>query len=168
MAVAWSQAWQRREPRPLLIIDSARAVNFRDVPHVALHELARAVWTERRPVVAFHPRGEEEAAAALEAAHDAQGVHLLIDESAFWIDSTRGRGGVVERIARSARHYGMTLALTTQYAAADVSPQIRVVRPEVYVFRAVEPLALDAIEKRYALPREQVARLRDGYAFYGR
>ncbi len=150
-----------------MVIDSAGAVNLQGIPHVGLRELPDAVWRDGRSV-AFHPESDSDAQAALEALHAARGVHVLVDESAFWVDSARGRGGVLERVARSARHYGMTLAMTSQYIGSDVSQQVMACAPEMAVFRSRSPRALRVLEDRYGLDQAQVAALENDTYMGGR
>ena len=152
-AIAWTLEWARLEPKPILCIDSTRASNFAAWPRAAsLPQLGAMLWRARTSRVAWLPADRAEVDACIRGVRELGNVHVLVDESAFWLDSARGRGGELERLLRSARHSGVTIALTTQYAGADIPQTVWGCSPEVYVFRTKSPRALAALGRLFGAP----------------
>lgn len=142
------------------------AVNFAMLPSVSIIELPRVLYRERRPFVLFRPQSIDEANAAADVVVSGRGVHVLVDESSFVIDSSKGRGGSLEKLARAGRHYGATLALTSQAPSADFSRRMKGCSPELLVFRLQEEEALGAV-RGWQIP-DDVARLRAGFCYHAK
>lgn len=160
-AIEWARAWQRLERRPIVVLDSLGVANFAAgwTRAPSLAALGRLVWKERRGAVAFTPSDFDEAEQLVRAVRELGGVHLVVDESAVWLDASRGRGGELERLLRSARHSACTVALTTQYAGSDVPQVVWACSPDVFAFRTTSPRAAAKLRELFGADPAQLAAL---------
>lgn len=156
-AIQWCRERARARRFPLLVVDSAAALNFREWRRVPYAAALAQVWKQGGEW-AWTPADRTEVDGLCAAIVRVRKLVLLVDESAYWLDSSRGRGGSLERLYRTARHPDAYVALTTQYAGADVSPQILACRPEVFVFRTPQPLG--RIETQYGIDPEAAKALK--------
>lgn len=156
-AIQWGRAIAAKRRLPLLVVDAAAALNFCRWPRIdSAAQLARA-WRQRES--AWTPKDREEVDGLCAAVIRCKRIVLVFDESAYWLDSSRGRGGSLERLYRTARHPDAYVALTTQYAGADISPQVLACRPRVFIFRTPQPLG--RVGTQYGISTEEAAALPD-------
>jgi hypothetical protein len=155
-AVQWARRIARSRRFPLLVVDTVAALNFRGWRRVASAADLAMAW--KGGEWAWTPRDRGEVDGACDAIIRIGRIVVVVDESAAWLDSSRGRGGTLERLFRTARHPDVYVALTTQYAGADVSPQVLACRPTVYVFATPQPLG--RITSQYGISEDAARGLR--------
>jgi hypothetical protein len=147
----------RAECKPILFLDSAGVSNFEDVPHArSVSELCQGIW-HRGEHTAYMPRTAEEVEEIVECVSEGGETVFLIDEAAFWLSSSRGRGGGLLRLMRAHRHACVHLLLTTQHLSGDVPQEALSCAPDLYVFRCTSPVVLDRLEREYGVDRRQVS-----------
>lgn len=156
-AIEWGRAIARKRRFPLLVVDAAAALNFATWRRIESPQKLALAWRSRES--AWTPGGRDEVDAFCAVVMKVRRIVLVFDESAYWIDSSRGRGGGLERLYRTARHPDCYVALTTQYAGADVSTPILACRPRVFVFRTPQPLG--RIGTQYGIAEKDAAALPD-------
>jgi hypothetical protein len=150
------------EKKPILFLDSAGVANFEDVQHArTLKDLAHLVWT-RGEHAAWIPTSSEEVEALVHLVAARGSIVLLVDEAAFWLSSSRGRGGGLLRLMRAHRHARVHLLLTTQHLSGDVPQEALSCAPDLYVFRCTSPVVLDRLEREYGVERRKVSCLTRG------
>jgi hypothetical protein len=143
---------------PALVVDSVGDPAFADVAEAGcIEQLVDQVWKHRRHA-RYVPREDpaddmERIARACIAGHC---CHLVIDESAYYLDCSRGRGGALERLLRIYRHCDVTIQATTQHFSGDVSQAALSCSPRLFVFRTASTAALDALERHFQLDRATV------------
>lgn len=158
----WSKAWSSANRRPVLVIDTAHADNFKGWPHVEGFEAtSRAIWQQGRSVAWWPGFGKASVRrarfdAVMQGVLRCGGVNLLIDESSAYLSATRGTGGPLELICKIARHLAVTVSMTTQYAGRDLSPEVLALEPDVFLFRSKALRALRRIEEEWGVPMELV------------
>jgi hypothetical protein len=147
---------------PVLVVDSQGVGNFSKWPHAPSADAAVAeIWRHRRSV-AFLPRGGDDVERIARATLSAGHVVLLVDEAAYWLGSTRGKGGSMLRLLRAFRHAPAHVLLTTQHLSGDVPQEALSCAPQLHVFRCTAPAVLDRLEREYGLNRHVVAQLPQG------
>lgn len=105
---------------PVLVIDSQGVGNFERWPRAAsVEEVLLEVWGQKRST-AYVPRDVQEVERLVRAVLAAGRVVLLVDEAAYWLSSSRGRGGALLRLLRAYRHAPAHVLLTTQHLSGDV------------------------------------------------
>lgn len=151
---------QRATRFPVLLVDSTEADNFDGIEHATNCEDALiGLLAERRPMIAWTPRDGDEMDAGARAIKAAGRMHVLIDEAAYWIGASRGRGGSLLRLLRAYRHAQVSLHLTTQHFSGDVSAEALACAPDIYCFRTTSTPALVALERDYGLNPAEVSAL---------
>lgn len=146
---------------PLLVIDTERVANFRELDHArSVASVVERLW-KRRVSVAFTPNTTEEALAVFEAVHKAGRVNMVIDEAPAWFDARRGGRirEVILRLMRSHRHSKVRLFLTAHHLTGDVPDAAISCSPELFVFRCTSARSLDRLEAHFGLDRERVRSL---------
>lgn len=147
---------------PVLVIDSQGVGNFARWPHAPSVDAAVAeVWRHRRSV-AFLPQGPDDVERLARAVLSAGHVVLLVDEAAYWLGSTRGKGGSMLRLLRAYRHAPAHVLLTTQHLSGDVPQEALSCAPRLHVFRCTAPAVLDRLEREYAMDRHMLSQLPQG------
>lgn len=147
---------------PVLVVDSQGVGNFEAWPRAAsVEEVLLEVWGHRRNT-AFIPHDAKDVERIVRAVLTAGRVVLLVDEAAYWLSSSRGRGGSLLRLLRAYRHAPCHVLLTTQHLSGDVPQEALSCAPTLYVFRCTAPAVLDRLEREYAAPRDLVAGLPQG------
>lgn len=140
----------RATGRPVLLVDSTEAANFDGVRRAQSAEDALiALYTGDAAEIAWTPREPEEVEALARALRAGGRLHVLVDEAAFWLSSSRGRGGALLRLLRAYRHAELSLHLTTQHLSGDVPQEALSCAPILYVFRTTSGPALKVLEERY-------------------
>lgn len=156
-AIQWAAARAKARRFPLLVVDSVAALNFRGWPRIQHAASLANLW--RGGAWAWTPRDAKEVDAACELVIRCGRVVVLVDESAEWLDSARGRGGALERLYRTARHPDVYVALTTQYAGSDIPRPVLACRPSVYIYSTRPPhaspgsvpVSLGALGRQYGI-----------------
>lgn len=147
---------------PVLIVDSQGVGNFSKWPHSPTAAKAvEDVWRFRRSVAVI-PNGPDDVEQLVRATLSAGRVVLLIDEAAFWLSSSRGKGGSLLRLLRAYRHAPACVLLTTQHLSGDVPQEALSCAPTIYAFRCTAPAVLDRLEREYAVDRQLVSQLPQG------
>jgi hypothetical protein len=150
------------ERKPIVFVDSAGVANFEDVQHArSLKDLVRLVWIDGQHA-AWIPSSSEDVEQLVGQVAARGSVVLLVDEAAFWLSSSRGRGGGLLRLMRAHRHARVHLLLTTQHLSGDVPQEALSCAPDLYVFRCTSPAVLDRLEREYGVNRREVSCLTRG------
>jgi hypothetical protein len=136
--------------------------NFAAWPRAAsVEDVLLDIWGHKRSV-AFIPNDSRDVERVVRAVLGTGRVVLLIDEAAYWLSSSRGRGGSLLRLLRAYRHAPAHVLLTTQHLSGDVPQEALSCAPTLYVFRCTAPAVLDRLEREYAAPRHLVSTLPQG------
>ena len=144
---------------PVLVVDSQGVGNFNEWPHAAsVDDAVLEIWGKRASC-AYIPKDGEEVDQLVRAVLSSGRVVLLVDEAAYWLSSSRGRGGALLRLLRAYRHAPAHVLLTTQHLSGDVPQEALSCAPTLYVFRCTAPAVLDRLEREYSAPRDLVATL---------
>lgn len=147
---------------PVLIIDSQGVGNFKNWPHaVSVEDAKLEIWAKRTSC-AFIPKSADDVEALVNSVLTAGRVNLLIDEAAYWLSSSRGRGGALVRLLRAYRHAPANVLLTTQHLSGDVPQEALSCAPTLYVFRCTSPAVLDRLEREFGTDRHLVSNLPQG------
>jgi hypothetical protein len=122
----------------LLVLDSAAALNFRSWSRIPSAAHLSVAWQPGER--AWTPRDADEVDAFAESViRVRKTLVIVVDESGYWINSSRGRGGGLERLYRTARHPDAYVALTTQHSSGDIPRAVISCRPSVYVYSTRPP-----------------------------
>jgi hypothetical protein len=139
------------------------ADNFAAWPHVDLESIPTALWRERRDVAWFpgwhEGRARARFAKLVDALLAAGRCQVIVEESSNFLTATTAANGRLVSLCRAARHRQVAVAMTTQYAAADLPNSIKSLEPDVFVFRSSSSLALAAIERDFGFSPQKVAGL---------
>lgn len=148
--------------RPALVIDSGAVDQLAHVPRAASVPAAiEAVWRERRHA-AITPTDADQVEQLARAVLAGRNVNVLVDEAAFWLSSSRGRGSELLRLLRAWRHARASVLLTTQHLSGDVPQAALSCAPVLFVFRCTSPAVLDRLEREYGVDRRRVSSLGRG------
>jgi hypothetical protein len=136
------------------------ARNFGGIEQVASAEEALiALHTGERREVKWFAQDFREVESLARAAQAIGRLHLLIDESAHWLNARRGSDTALMRLVRAHGHVPITIHLTTQHYSADVPQEARSCSPVLYVFRNTGQAALDVLEREHSLHRRMIETL---------
>jgi len=154
------RADQAATGRPVLLVDSTEAGNFDDVRRATSAEDALiALYTGDAREIAWTPHEPEEVDALARALRAGGRLHVLIDEAAFWLSSSRARGGALLRLLRAFRHCELSVHLTTQHLSGDVPQEALSCAPALYVFRTTSGPALQVLKDRYSQNPQEIETL---------
>jgi KaiC/GvpD/RAD55 family RecA-like ATPase len=145
----------------VLLVDSqGEARNFGGVERVAgVDDALIALHGRQAREVKWTPETFEQVEALARALRAVGKLHVVVDESAFWINSQRGRDSHLVRLLRAHGHVPITLHLTTQHYSADVPQEARSCAPVLYVFRCTGQATLNVLEREHRLDPRQVETL---------
>jgi len=174
LALQHARAEAARTGFGVLLLDAmGEARNFAGIEQVASAEEALiALHAEGRREVKWNPLGCFDEVEALARALQKIGrLHVIVDESAHWINSRRGSDSCLMRLVRAHGHVPITLHLTTQHYSADVPQEARSCAPTLYVFRCTGQATLDVLQKEHrldprlleALPARHFVTVRTGF-----
>jgi hypothetical protein len=150
LALQHARAESARTGFGVLLLDSmGERRNFGGVPRmVSVEDALIALHTGDFREVKWTPQGFDEVEALARALQEIGKLHVVIDESAYWINARRGADSDLCRLMRKHGHVPITLHLTTQHYSADVPQEVRSCAPVLYVFcntgkRSLKVLAED-------------------------
>lgn len=161
LALQHARAEAARTGLPLLVVDSTHEQrNFPGIPRaLGLEDALIGLHSGEARELAWTPDTNEQVDALARALLAVGRLHVLVDEAAFWLSSSKGRGGPLLRLMRAHGHVPITLHLTTQHLSGDVPAEALSCAPRVYVFRCTSRPALNLLESEYGLDRLQVQAL---------
>ncbi len=148
--------------RPVMVLDSISAKNFREEYHEEnVEELVEGAWLDGVHTW-YTPKSREEVEQICDACYHAGNIVLIIDETANWLTAKSGIDTGLLRLMRSHRHCLVNVLLTTQHLSGDIPQAAFACDPDIYLFLTTAPAALKVIERDFGQDGEHVRHLRQG------
>ncbi len=144
---------------PMLVIDSARVDQFKDVHHApSVKDTILRIWGEGKHC-AYTPEAPEDFDRLAAAARAGKRVIIVIDELKNVLPSVRSMSLPFQLAMRLWRHSEIQGIYATTQSYADAARPLRAVVSQWIVFRMTAPADLEALKQDLGLDPAEVASL---------